>query len=71
MKIFASPYFDMEDGIQIMIMDDPSEDSREVYYRIPGYPYVFAYGLPASYSMFDCIHIAKCNASNYVEDLFK
>lgn len=70
MKMFSSPHFDFEDGVQIMILDDPSQDSREVYYRIPGYPFVYAYGLPASYSRDTVIRIAKCNASNYAEDLF-
>ena len=70
MKIYNSPYFDHTDGLDIMIMDDPSEDGREVYYRMAGYPFVFAFGLPKTHTMFDVIHYAKANASTYAEVLF-
>ena len=66
-----TPSFYLEDGVQIMIMDDPSMDGREVYYRIPGYPFIFAYGLPNCYSLAQCVRIARYNASTYAEDLFK
>lgn len=71
MKIYQSPYFDHSDGLDIMIMDDPSEDGREVYYRMPGYPYIFAFGLPVSIGMMAAIQIAKLNAVKYAEVLFK
>ena len=71
MKIYNSPYFDHADGLDIMIMDDPSEDGREVYYRMPGYPYIFAFGLPSSETMFTTIQLAKANAMEYAEVLFK
>lgn len=73
MKIYNSPYFDHADGLDIMIMDDPSEEGREVYYRKPGYPYIFAFGLPKSFemTMFTTIQLAKANASEYAEVLFK
>lgn len=71
MTIYPSPYFDNADGVMIMIMDDPSEDSREVYYRIPGYAYTFAFALPHSETMFNTIQTAICNASDYAEVLFK
>lgn len=71
MKIYNSPYFDHSDGLDIMIMDDPSEDGKEVYYRMPGYPYIFAFGLPKVHPMFEVIQIAKCNAERYAEVLFK
>ena len=71
MKIYNSPYFDHADGLDIMIMDDPSEDSKEVYYRMPGYPYIFAFGLHKSYTMFVVIQTAKCRAKYYAEVLFK
>jgi len=72
MKIYQSPYFDHSDGLDIMIMDDPSEDGWEVYYRMAGYPYIFAFGLPKKHtmSMFTVISLAKANASEYVEVLF-
>lgn len=70
MKIYNSPYFDHADGLDIMIMEDPSEDGREVYYRMAGYPYIFAFGLPKSASMFKTIQYAKANASVYAEVLF-
>ena len=73
MKIYQSPYFDHADGLDIMIMDDPSMDGREVYYRMPGYPYIFAFGLPASETMTMglTINLAKANASEYAGVLFK
>ena len=71
MIIYNSPYFDHADGLDIMIMDDPSEDGREIYYRMPGYPYIFAFGLPVSVTMFTTIQLAKSNASEYAEVLFK
>lgn len=66
------PYFDHVDGVDIMIMDDPSEDGREVYYRIAGSPFVFAFGLAKSTvkSMIETIQIAKANVEDYVEVLF-
>lgn len=70
MKIYNSPYFDHADGLDIMIMDDPSEDSREIYYRMAGYPYIFAFGLPSAETMFNTIHLAKANASEFAEVLF-
>ena len=71
MKIYNSQYFDHADGLDIMIMYDPSEDCREIYYRMPGYPYIFAFGLPNVHTMFEVIQIAKCNADRYAEALFK
>lgn len=71
MKIFNSPYFDHADGLDIMIMDDPSEDGREIYYRMPGYPYIFAFGIPSSETTFTTIQLAKANAMEYAEVLFK
>lgn len=72
MKIYNSPYFDHADGLDIMIMDDPSEDSREIYYRMAGYPYIYACSIPKKYefSMFTTIKLAKANASEYAEVLF-
>lgn len=72
MKIYNSPYFDHADGLDIMIMDDPSEDSREIYYRMAGYPYIFAFGLPKTkdVSMYKTILFAKANACIYAEVLF-
>ena len=70
MKVYNSPYFDHADGLDIMIMDDPSEDGREVYYRMPGYPYIFAFGLPNDVAMYTTIQYAKANASTYAEVLF-
>ena len=70
MKIYNSPYFDYSDGLEIMIMDDPSDDGKEVYYRMAGYPFIFAFGIPRGYSMSKVIHIAKCNAETYAEVLF-
>ncbi len=71
MKVYNSPYFDHADGLDFMIMDDPSEDGREVYYRMPGYPYIFAFGVPVSETMFTTIQLAKANAMEYAEVLFK
>ena len=73
MIIHNSPYFDHADGLDIMIMDDPSEDGREVYYRMPGYPFIFAFGIPKifEHSMFTTIQLAKANAQEYAEVLFK
>ena len=71
MKIYNSPYFDHSDGLDIMIMDDPSEDGREVYYRMPGYPYIFAFGLPKERTMSEVIQTAKCKAEFYAEVLFE
>ena len=71
MKIYTSPYFDHADGLDIMIMIDPSEDCLEVYYRMPGYPYIFAFGLPKVFTMSNVIQIAKCKAIDYAEVLFK
>ena len=71
MKIYNSFYLDHADGLDIMIMDDPSEDGREIYYRMAGYPYIFAFGLSNDVSMFTTIQLAKANASEYVEILFK
>lgn len=73
MKIYNGPYFDYADGLEIMIMDDPSEDGREVYYRMEGYPFIFAFGLPKNFefSFLTTIQLAKANASEYAEVLFK
>ena len=71
MKIYNSPYFDHADGVDIMIMDDPSGDEKEVYYRMPGYPFIYAFGLVKEDKMFNVIQIAKANAMNYAEVLFK
>lgn len=71
MKIYPSPYIETDKSMQIMIMDDPSGDGKEVYYRIAGWPFVFAFGLPSKYSMFEVIHYARCNADYYSEVLFK
>lgn len=71
MKIYNSPYFDISEGVQIMIMSDPSDDGYEVYYRMAGYPFIFAFGLPKVHTFFEVIQIAKCNVDNYVEVLFK
>ena len=70
MKLYNSPYFDYSDGLQIMIMDEPSGDGWEVYYRAPGYPFIFAFGLPKVHTFFDAIQVAKCNAERYAEVLF-
>ena len=70
MKIYKSPYFDHADGLDIMIMDDPSEDGREVYYRMAGYPFIFAFGLPKRCSMSEVIRFAKANVDVYSEVLF-
>ena len=70
MKVYACPYTENLGDIRIMIMDDPDCGGREVYYRIPEYPYVFAFGLPHGTTMFDCIHIARGNAERYAEVLF-
>ena len=71
MKIYNSPYYDYASGLNIMILDDPSEDGREVYYRKPGYPYIFAFGLSRSVDMFTTIQYARANASVYLEVLFR
>lgn len=67
-----NPYFDYVDGVEIMIMDDPSDDSREVYYRIAGSPFVFAFGLgkTSDMTMDKTIWIAKANVDNYMGVLF-
>ena len=71
MKIYEYPYFDHADGLDIMIMLDPSEDELEVYYRMPGSPFIYAFGLPSwQNSMSEVIEIAKCNAQDYAEVLF-
>lgn len=71
MKIYNSPYFDHSDGLDIMIMDDPSEYGKEVYYRMPGYPFIFAFGLSNDVPMSTIVHHARANASVYAEVLFK
>ena len=71
MKIYNSPYFDYWDGLEIMIMDDPSEDGREVYYRMAGYPFIFAFGLSKSVPMSSVIRFARANVDVYAEVLFK
>ena len=71
MKIYPSPYIESDKSIQIMIMDDPSGDGREVYYRLSGYPFIFAFELPVKYTMGEVIWYARANSDYYAEVLFK
>ena len=63
-------YTDLCDGVMIMFMQDETDDSWEVYYKIAGWQYIYGFGLPGSYTYDTVKWIADVNAANYAEDLF-
>ena len=71
MKVYQSPYIESTKSLQIMIMDDPSGDGHEVYYRLSGYPFIFAFELPVYLTLNEVIVYARANSEYYSEVLFK
>ena len=53
----------------LTIMLYPAEDSIEVYYRKPGYAFMFAFGLSKGLTTSDVMEIAKKAAYAY-SDMF-
>lgn len=56
-------------GCKILIVKE--EDSWGVYYKIAGYSYEYAYGLPLETPHIEVCKIAVKNAEYYSEVLFK
>ena len=65
-------YFDYVDGVQIMIMRDPSDDEWEVYYRIAGWQFIYGFGISTrTNSLLSAKILARQNAEQYAEVLFQ
>ena len=59
------------DGITtVMVYYESEDNSYEVYYKRPHYPYMFAFGLPATECLSDVFVIADDNIKNFEEEMF-